>query len=270
MKYKHRLTALTALACASALTACSGQSGSQAGTSAGDPVQREFFAMDTYMTLTAYGDEAEAALEKAQTEVEKLESEWSVTNESSEIYQMNHSQGSPVTLSDDTADIVSFALEMAKETGGDLDPTIYPVLAAWGFTTDENRIPSQEELDGLLANVGYERVELDGNTVQLPEGMEFDLGAVGKGYAGDRLAELLKEAFRENGYTFYLESPTNQQFILLEDVQAEQLSREVSFSFWEKPDATHTVVRFVTSWATREEDIEKLKQLLRKYRKNDG
>ena len=83
-------------------------------------------------------------------------------------------------------------------------------------------------------------------------------------------AELLKEAFRENGYTFYLESPTNQQFILLEDVQAEQLSREVSFSFWEKPDATHTVVRFVTSWATREEDIEKLKQLLRKYRKNDG
>ena len=106
MKYKHRLTALTALACASALTACSGQSGSQAGTSAGDPVQREFFAMDTYMTLTAYGDEAEAVLEKAQTEVEKLESEWSVTNESSEIYQMNHSQGSPVTLSADTADIV--------------------------------------------------------------------------------------------------------------------------------------------------------------------
>ena len=193
MKYKHRLTALTALACASALTACSGQSGSQAGTSAGDPVQREFFAMDTYMTLTAYGDGAKEALEKAQTEVEKLESEWSVTDESSEIYQMNHSQGSPVTLSDDTADIVSFALEMAKETGGDLDPTIYPVLAAWGFTTDENRIPSQEELDGLLANVGYERVELDGNTVQLPEGMEFDLGAVGKGYAGDRLAELLKE-----------------------------------------------------------------------------
>ena len=80
MKYKHRLTALTAMACAAALTACSGQSGSQAGTSAGDPVQREFFAMDTYMTLTAYGDEAEAALEKAQTEVEKLESEWSVTN----------------------------------------------------------------------------------------------------------------------------------------------------------------------------------------------
>ena len=43
MKYKHRLTALTAMACAAALTACSGQSGSQAGTWAGDPVQREFF-----------------------------------------------------------------------------------------------------------------------------------------------------------------------------------------------------------------------------------
>lgn len=202
MKYKSRWSGLTVLACAAvfigstaALGGCSGQAssfgtGSQSG---GDPAQVEFFAMDTYMTLTAYGDGAEAALEKAQAQVEKLESEWSVTDENSEIYQLDHSGGNPVTLSEDTADIVSFALEMARETDGDLDPTIYPVLEAWGFTTDENRIPSQEELDGLLANVGYERVQMDGTTVQLPAGMEFDLGAVGKGYAGDILAQLLKD-----------------------------------------------------------------------------
>lgn len=202
MKYKSRWSGLTALACAAvfigstaALGGCSGQA-SSSGTgsqSGGDPAQVEFFAMDTYMTLTAYGDGAEAALEKAQAQVEKLESEWSVTDENSEIYQLNHSGGNPVTLSEDTADIVSFALEMARETDGDLDPTIYPVLEAWGFTTDENRIPSQEELDALLANVGYERVQMDGTTVQLPAGMEFDLGAVGKGYAGDILAQLLKD-----------------------------------------------------------------------------
>lgn len=202
MKYKSRWSGLTVLACAAvfigstaALSGCSGQAssfgtGSQSG---GDPAQVEFFAMDTYMTLTAYGDGAEAALEKAQAQVEKLESEWSVTDENSEIYQLDHSGGNPVTLSEDTADIVSFALEMARETDGDLDPTIYPVLEAWGFTTDENRIPSQEELDALLANVGYERVQMDGTTVQLPAGMEFDLGAVGKGYAGDILARLLKD-----------------------------------------------------------------------------
>ena len=87
-----------------------------------------------------------------------------------------------------------FALDMAEKTGGALDPTIYPVVAAWGFTTDENRIPGQEELEALLENTGYEKVELTGNQIRLPEDMELDLGAVGKGYAGDLAAGLLKEA----------------------------------------------------------------------------
>ena len=124
--------------------------------------------------------------------MEKLEGEWSVTDENSEIYQLNHSGGNPVTLSEDTADIVSFALEMAEETDGDLDPTIYPVLEAWGFTTDKNRVPSQEELDALLANVGYERVQMDGTTVRLPAGMEFDLGAVEKDTQGTYWLSFLK------------------------------------------------------------------------------
>ena len=79
------------------------------------------------------------------------------------------------------------------------------------------------------------------------------------------MAELLKEVFHRKGYASYLESPTNQQFLLLEDEEAERLSREVCFSFWEKPDETHTVVRFVTSWATQEEDIRQLEKLLRSY-----
>lgn len=79
------------------------------------------------------------------------------------------------------------------------------------------------------------------------------------------MAELLKEVFHRKGYAFYLESPTNQQFLLLEDEEAERLSREVCFSFWEKPDETHTVVRFVTSWATQEEDIRQLEKRLRSY-----
>ena len=102
-----------------------------------------------------------------------------------------NSNGEPVNLSDETAQIVRFALDMAEETDGALEPTIYPVLTAWGFTTDENRIPAEEEIQALLENVGYDKVELNGNAIRLQPGMELDMGAVGKGYAGDLAAELL-------------------------------------------------------------------------------
>lgn len=159
----------------------------------GQQEQVNFFGMDTYMTITAYGEDAGEAVEEAQARILELEKEWSVTDESSQIYQANHSGGSPVTLSDDTRDVVSFALEMAEKTGGALEPTIYPVLEAWGFTTDENRIPAPDEIQTLLEHVGYEQVSLSGNELTLPEGVELDLGAVGKGYAGDAAAEVIKE-----------------------------------------------------------------------------
>lgn len=71
-------------------------------------------------------------------------------------------------------------------------------------------------------------------------------------------AEELKRVLQEKGCTFAWESPTNQQFVILEDSTVRRLKEHVVFSFWEKADETHTVVRFVTSWATRKEEIEEL------------
>jgi len=76
------------------------------------------------------------------------------------------------------------------------------------------------------------------------------------------MAELLKNVLKEKGYPFYITSPTNQQFIILEDQKMEELKQHVRFSFWEKYDDLHTVVRLATSWATTQEDILKLKELL--------
>ncbi len=76
------------------------------------------------------------------------------------------------------------------------------------------------------------------------------------------MAEKLKSGLRAKGYSFYLDSPTNQQFILLENTKIEALSKKVTFSFWEKFDETHTVIRFATSWATSKEDIDTLLTLL--------
>ena len=69
------------------------------------------------------------------------------------------------------------------------------------------------------------------------------------------MAMLLKQGLTEKQYRFYLESPTNQQFIILENKQMEELKKSVAFSFWEAYDDSHTVIRFATSWATKEEDV---------------
>lgn len=75
-------------------------------------------------------------------------------------------------------------------------------------------------------------------------------------------AEKLKKVLIEKGYEFYFESPTNQQFVIVENKKLNELSKSVNYSFWEKYDDSHTVIRFASSWATREEDIEKLAEIL--------
>ena len=153
--------------------------------------------MDTYITMTAYGRDAETALSKAEDKLTELEHLWSVTDPDSDIYAVNHADAQPVSVSEETVGLLSFALQMAEETDGALEPTIYPVLTAWGFTTEENRIPPDDEITELLKNVGYERIRLEDTTVQLDSGMMLDLGSVGKGYAGDLAAQVLKD----NGIT---------------------------------------------------------------------
>ena len=75
-------------------------------------------------------------------------------------------------------------------------------------------------------------------------------------------AAVLKEGLKKKGYQFFIDSPTNQQFVVLENSRMEELKKDVQFGFWEKADDSHTVVRFATSWATRMEDVQKLLSLL--------
>lgn len=178
---------LTALLLAGILTGCSAPAEEMQ-----QPVERSLFAMNTYMTFTAYGEDAQAALQEAEECIQQVEGLWSVTDKDSEIYQANHSGGQPVTVSEETAEIISFALEMAQRTGGALDPTIYPVLTAWGFTTDSKQVPSQQQIAQLLEQVGYDRIQINGSELTVPDGMELDLGAVGKGYTADLVTEILR------------------------------------------------------------------------------
>lgn len=75
-------------------------------------------------------------------------------------------------------------------------------------------------------------------------------------------ADRLKQALKEKNYQLLLDSPTNQIFVILEDEKLEELKKHVRYSFWEKSDDTHTVIRLATSWATAMEDVEKLIETL--------
>lgn len=75
-------------------------------------------------------------------------------------------------------------------------------------------------------------------------------------------ANKMKEIFKAKQYRFYLETPTNQQFIIMENRKMQELRQKISFSFWAKYDDNHTIVRFATSWATTDEAIKELESIL--------
>ena len=157
---------------------------------------QQLFAMDTLMSLTAYGEAGEQALTGAAARVAQLEQTFSVTREDSDIYAINHANGGWTRVSEDTFDLLRQALSMCAATEGALDITAYPAVRAWGFTTGEYRVPTQAERDALAEKIDYTAVELDEQTrsVRLPQGMELDLGAVAKGWTGDQLAALMDQA----------------------------------------------------------------------------
>ena len=154
---------------------------------------KDLFAMDTHISITAYGQTAPEALEAAEALLLERERLWSVTLEGSDIHAVNHADGEAVAVSAATADVLSLALEMAESTGGSYDPTIYPLVSLWGFTTGEYRVPEVDEIERMLEMVDYGAVSIDGCTVALKQGMQLDLGGIAKGRAGEEVAALLQE-----------------------------------------------------------------------------
>ncbi len=158
-----------------------------------EPCERQLFAMDTFMQLKVYGKDAEVAVEGAVKIISRLDGLLSATETGSEISAVNLGARA-VPVSSETFDIISRALDFSAEAGDCFDITLRPVLRAWGFLGGENRVPQPEELEALLLKVDDSRILLDSDlhTVLLPEGAEAELGALAKGYAGDKAAEYMR------------------------------------------------------------------------------
>jgi thiamine biosynthesis lipoprotein len=156
-------------------------------------VTGEIFAMDTYMTITCYGEQCQEALDASLEEIQRLDDLLSVGNASSEISILN-TQGVG-SLSADTLVMIREAMSLTETTGGAFDMTIYPLMELWGFTTGNFGVPAEEELETLLASVGSDRLTLDEatSTLTLGENQGVDLGGIAKGFTSDRLMEIFAE-----------------------------------------------------------------------------
>ena len=163
----------------------------------GAPNKREtrtVFAMDTVMTLTAYGapSSTSSALDAAEAELSRLDRLLSVTDSGSEIAAINRS-GSAVVC-EETGALIGSALEASRLTAGAYDPTLGLISEAWGFHADIQHVPDPGLLSDLLSACGYERVSLDGESVKIGEGMALDLGGIAKGYAAERVLSVMENA----------------------------------------------------------------------------
>ena len=163
-----------------------------AGILAAEAESLELFAMDTYMTFTAYGGEAGAALAESQAEIERLDALLAAQNAESEVAGLNRNGGGEA--SEDTLYLVKRAKELREETGGAFDIAIYPVIEAWGFPSHEYTIPEDTLLQQELPLADSSLISVDGDEIHFgKEGMKIELGAIAKGYASQRISEIFAD-----------------------------------------------------------------------------
>ena len=157
--------------------------------------QAEIFAMDTYMTLTAYGKNATAGLNAAKSVITSMDSMLDPELETSTTYAINHAEGASVVVPGQVARMLSTAQTVYKQSGGALDLTIYPLIKRWGFVDGKYYVPTDEEISSDLAKRCFDKLTLTSfpssgtYMVQMPSGGELSFASVAKGCASDNAIE---------------------------------------------------------------------------------
>lgn len=160
-----------------------------------------FTAMDTVMNIRVWSDNQQnalLALNEARQKILELDSLFSVTDSSSEVYKINHSESYPVSVSFLTYDLLEKSIQMSEKTSDDFNFCLYPVTSLWGFTQEKFHRPETSEIEKLLPLCNWQNVELvqpSENTYELnlQNGMMIDFGGIAKGFAGDEVIKILQK-----------------------------------------------------------------------------
>lgn len=150
------------------------------------------FAMDTVVSETLYtsGADINTQIGEKLREMETTLLSW--TEENSQISQLNNAEGKTMEVSDDLAADLEKIRQLSQDSNGAFDPTLGKIIRLWDIAGENPHVPDQSEIDTLLPEVGYEKIQVDGNNVTLLDGCTLDLGAVGKGMGCDQIMDYLQ------------------------------------------------------------------------------
>ncbi len=142
------------------------------------------FSMGSYVTQTVYGSSGQEAMAQVASEITELENRISWRIDGSDTSLINKSE-EPISVEQDSMDLINLCLEVSKKTQGAFDISIAPLSLLWDFDSSPTTLPSDEDIKEKLELVHYENIIVQNDTVLLKENSQIDLGAVGKGAACD-------------------------------------------------------------------------------------
>lgn len=159
--------------------------------------------MDTVVTLSAYGENSREAVEESFKRLSEIDEMASSNINTSDVCKINNSSGKDyVEVHPEILKMIETSIKYSKLSNGAFDITIGPIINLWGIGTDNERLPSEEEIKAKLPLVGYDKISInkDNNSVMLKEqGMSIDLGGIAKGFAADEVLKIYKKYNIENG-----------------------------------------------------------------------
>ena len=218
---KILLRTLSVFLCLLCLVACSKNGGqisqeekenNQSNTSSSDDkaVEKEiedkiksmggqFFFLNSILTLDIFDEGLDKAKinQEVEDRVRELENKMSTKIATSEVSKINDNAGiDKVKVSDDTFTVIKEALKYGKISKGKFDITVGNLVDLWGIGTENEKVPTKDEIQKSLATVDYNKVEIDEDKKSVflkDKGMKIDLGAIAKGYVADEIVKILEK-----------------------------------------------------------------------------
>lgn len=204
----------TVLVCPMLLfTGCGNITDADTSTTRNEPISISSIKLNTAVQITIYDSQDKALLDDCLALCDKYELVFSRTNEKSELYKLNHRKDTsdkdpnadgqttpyPVSgtadtwhISEDLAALLSEGLDITRESDGAFDIAIAPLTSLWDFTAEDPKVPDDAAIQKALPLCSSDGVTIDGQDITLPsDDIQFDVGAIAKGYIADRLKDLL-------------------------------------------------------------------------------
>lgn len=204
----------TVLVCPMLLfTGCENITDADTSTTENEPISISSIKLNTAVQITIYDSQDKALLDDCLALCDKYELVFSRTNEKSELYKLNHRKDTsdkdpnadgqttpyPVSgtadtwhISEDLASLLSQGLSITRESDGAFDIAIAPLTSLWDFTAEDPKVPDDAAIQKALPLCSSDGVTIDGQDITLPsDDIQFDVGAIAKGYIADRMKDLL-------------------------------------------------------------------------------